>query len=79
MAEPEPFVRHALEVTRRRAFFSFPAAAGLPAAVRRFRYRWRTSLYMYRRDRVEALMEKTAPGRYTIERLARDFFVRVDI
>ena len=75
----EAFVQHALEVTCRSVFFSFPADWGVLAAIRRLRYRHRTPLFLYPRSQLDALFEKVARGKYSIERLARDFFVQVDI
>jgi 2-polyprenyl-3-methyl-5-hydroxy-6-metoxy-1,4-benzoquinol methylase len=71
-------VRHIAEVTRGSAFFSFPASGGLLAAQRRWRYRNRTELYLYREEQIRDLFEKGAAGRYRLERLARDYFVRFD-
>jgi 2-polyprenyl-3-methyl-5-hydroxy-6-metoxy-1,4-benzoquinol methylase len=78
VADARACVRHAIELTKGSAFFSFPADGGLLAAQRRYRYRNRTPLYLYRHEPLRSLLDIEAPGRYTIERIARDFFVRVD-
>ncbi len=78
MPDARACVRHAVEITRGSAFFSFPAAAGLLAAIRRYRYRKRTALYMYRKESLRDLFESEARGHYDLQRLARDYFVRVD-
>ncbi len=78
IAEPEDCVRHAVDLTRGKIFLSFPVSGGLLAAVRRRRYRNRTPLYLYREQQLHDLMNRVAPGHYTIERMARDFFATVD-
>jgi len=71
-------VHHVVEVTRQSAFFSFPAAGGVLAAQRRWRYRNRTQLFLYREEEIRNLFSREAGTRYTLERLARDYFVRMD-
>ncbi|HET9235243.1 MAG TPA: class I SAM-dependent methyltransferase [Candidatus Eisenbacteria bacterium] len=71
-------VRHVIEVTRQSAFFSFPAAGGVLAAQRRWRYRNRTKLFLYREDQVRDLFANEPGVRFTLERIARDYFVRLD-
>lgn len=75
MAEPRRVIEKALSLARRRAFFSFPAAAGLLAWQRRLRYRNRCDLYLYGRDRIERLFESAGALEVTVEPIARDFFV----
>ncbi|MGH8510010.1 MAG: class I SAM-dependent methyltransferase [Gammaproteobacteria bacterium] len=78
IADPYACVRHAVEITRGAAFFSFPADGGLLGVYRRYRYRNRTPLYLYRRDQLRAILDGSAADCFSIEQLARDFFVRVD-
>ncbi len=78
IADPDACVRHAVEVARGRVFLSFPADGGVLAAIRRYRYRDRTPLYLYRERQLHALMDDEARGHYSLERMARDFFVSVD-
>jgi SAM-dependent methyltransferase len=75
--DAEALVRRVLEVTRGKAFFSFPADGGFLAWQRKLRYKSRCDLFMYTRPQLEALFGKAAPGRYTIEPIGRDFFVTV--
>jgi SAM-dependent methyltransferase len=77
VAEPERVIQKALSVTRVRAFFSFPKDGGVLAWQRKLRYRNRCDLYLYTRDKVDALLRRSAAGRYTIESADRDFFVTV--
>jgi len=78
MPDPRAIVRHAIEITRRTAFFSFPKRSGPLAVIRRYRYRKRTALYMYGREQLRELFESESQGHFTLERLARDYFVTVD-
>jgi len=75
--EAESFAARVLELTRGKAFFSFPADGGILAANRKRRYRNRTPLYMYRPAELKEIFDRLAPGRYTIRKLARDYFVEV--
>lgn len=78
IADARSCVQHALAASRGRAFFSFPSATGVLAAFRRYRYRNRTPLYMYRESELLALFEGIAGVQFSLERLARDFFVQVE-
>jgi 2-polyprenyl-3-methyl-5-hydroxy-6-metoxy-1,4-benzoquinol methylase len=79
MPDARACVHHVVEVTRQSAFFSFPAAGGVLAAQRRWRYRNRTRLYLYQEEEIRELFAREAGIRYTLERLARDYFVRMDV
>jgi SAM-dependent methyltransferase len=79
IAAPEQFLSLAVAATARKVFISFPAAEGLLAANRRRRYRNRTPLFLYRRAEVDALLERVAPGKYSVEKLARDYFAVINI
>jgi len=78
MPDPRSCVRHAIELTRQTVFFSFPKSSGPLAVIRRYRYRRRTALYMYGKQELREIFESEARGHFTIERLARDYFVTVD-
>jgi 2-polyprenyl-3-methyl-5-hydroxy-6-metoxy-1,4-benzoquinol methylase len=78
MPDPRAIVRHAIELTRRTAFFSFPKRSGPLAMIRRYRYRKRTALYMYGRQQLRDIFASEALGHFTLVRLARDYFVTVD-
>ena len=75
--DAEGLVRRVLDLTRDKAFFSFPADGGILAWQRKLRYKSRCDLFMYTRPQLEALFAKLAPGRATIESIGRDFFVTV--
>jgi len=78
IAEPRAVIDRVLEVTRSRAFFSFPVAGGLLAWQRRLRYKKRCELYLYTQDRVRSLFENIPGTRFSCERIARDFFVTLE-
>lgn len=75
VADPDALLRKVAGLTRRRAFFSFPAADGLLAWQRKLRYRRRCPLFLYRRADLEALFSRVPDVDATIEPIARDFFV----
>lgn len=77
VADSEPVIQKVASVTRVRAFFSFPKDGGLLAWQRKLRYRNRCDLYLYTRDKVEALLRRSGISRYTIESADRDFFVTI--
>ena len=79
IGEPEPFLRHALRLTKSRVFLSFPKDGGILAAIRRYRYRSRTALHLYRRQQLERVLNTVVPKNFAIDSIARDFFVRIDI
>ncbi len=79
IAEPIAVVRRVIEQTRSRAFFSFPAAGGLLAWQRKLRYRRKCNLYLYNPDDIRNLLQGCGLTGFTIERIARDFFVTVRI
>ncbi|MEI9973824.1 MAG: class I SAM-dependent methyltransferase [Ignavibacteriota bacterium] len=73
--EPEQLIRRVLSFTRRKAFFSFPAAGGILAWQRQVRYRKRCPLYLYHRDNLDQLFKGVKDVSVTVEPIARDFFV----
>lgn len=75
--DPATIIRKAMGMATRRGFFSFPAAGGILGWQRRFRYRSRCDLYLYDRPRLEGLFSEFE--NVSIETIARDYFVRVDI
>jgi SAM-dependent methyltransferase len=75
MPEPRRVVEKALELTRERAFFSFPVEGGLLAWQRKLRYRSRCELYMYTGSHLEKLFGSFPGVETRIEPIARDFFV----
>jgi SAM-dependent methyltransferase len=79
VAEPERLVRRVLDITRGRAFFSFPANRGFLAWQRRLRYRFKCDLFMYRREQIDRLMDQLGVTQYTIEDIHRDYFVTVNV
>jgi 2-polyprenyl-3-methyl-5-hydroxy-6-metoxy-1,4-benzoquinol methylase len=74
-AEPEKVIAKVLRLTTGPAFFSFPNSRGLLAWQRRLRYHRKTPLHMYTRSEVERLFSGRGLPVFTIEQLARDFFV----
>ncbi|HYC14598.1 MAG TPA: methyltransferase domain-containing protein [Stellaceae bacterium] len=79
IADPARVVARVLQLTRRRAFFSFPVAGGVLAWQRKLRYRSRCDLFLYRKPQLEVLFEPFAPGRFKIEPIDRDYFVTVEV
>ena len=79
MPDARGVITKALSLTRKKAFFSFPAAGGLLAWQRQLRYRSRCELHMYKREELGDLVY-TFPGvRAKIEPIARDFFVTFEV
>ena len=65
------------DLTREKAFLSFPAAGGFLAWQRQMRYRSRCPLFLYSRPQIESLFEGLQNLDVTIERIHRDYFVTV--
>jgi 2-polyprenyl-3-methyl-5-hydroxy-6-metoxy-1,4-benzoquinol methylase len=79
MEDARGVIAKALSLTRSKAFFSFPADGGLLAWQRKLRYRSRCELHMYRRGQLEQLVTSFPGARATIEPIARDFFVTLQV
>ncbi len=79
VAEPGAVVARIKDLTTHKAFLSFPASGGLLAWQRKIRYRRRCDLYLYTRDQIKELLEKCHIETFTIERIARDFFVTLTL
>ena len=69
----------ALSLTRRKAFFSFPARSGFLAWQRRVRYRRKCDLFMYSRDQIAKIFADVGGCKVSIERIARDYFVTAEV
>jgi 2-polyprenyl-3-methyl-5-hydroxy-6-metoxy-1,4-benzoquinol methylase len=76
---PEKVISRVLEITRERAFFSFPMDGGVLAWQRKLRYKSRCELYMYTRPQLQELFARLTDRPVSIERIDRDFFVTVQI
>ena len=73
---PGEFLRRLSGLVTKRAVFSFPAAESVWSFQRKIRYRLRgCPLYLYGRDRLEALMRESGFRTCSIDRIARDYFV----
>ena len=68
-------VRRILDLTGRKALFSFPAAGGPLVWQRQWRYRNRCALYFYRPEQISRLFAGIGGVRVGIEKIDRDFFV----
>jgi SAM-dependent methyltransferase len=77
--EPDRVIARVLSLTRSKAFFSFPIDGGLLAWQRRLRYKSRCDLFLYDRDQIRALLARTGYPKFSIDQIARDFFVTVDM
>ncbi|HLK62886.1 MAG TPA: methyltransferase domain-containing protein [Bryobacteraceae bacterium] len=75
VSEPAALIDRVNSLTRRKAFFSFPAAGGILAWQRQVRYRRRCPLYLYHREDLEKLFANVKDVRVEIEPIARDYFV----
>lgn len=79
MPDARTVIGKALSLTRAKAFFSFPADGGVLAWQRKLRYRSRCELHMYRHHQLEELVASFPRARATIEPIARDFFLTLEV
>ncbi len=75
IADPMTLIKKVITLTEDKILFSFPLDDGLLAAQRKWRYRNRCPLYMYKEKDLVKLLSSFAPLKYKIERISRDFFV----
>jgi 2-polyprenyl-3-methyl-5-hydroxy-6-metoxy-1,4-benzoquinol methylase len=75
--DPRSVVERILALVRRRAFFSFPKAGGPLAWQRKWRYRNRCDLFLYRAEEIHGLLSPTGAS-FSIESIGRDFFVTLE-
>jgi len=79
MSDPRRVIEKAISLSRSKVLLSFPVAGGFLAWQRKVRYRNRCDLYLYRREELEKLFGSFDKIAYTIEPIARDFFVTVNL
>ncbi len=79
IADPQKMIAKVLDLTTKKAYFSFPCSGGFLALQRRVRYLNRCPLYMYSRKQLKTLFDTFLPNEYTIEKISRDYFVTVNI
>lgn len=77
IGEPRRVIDRALAIVRRRAFFSFPKDGGPLAWQRKWRYRNRCDLFLYREEQIRNLLAASGAP-FTIESIGRDFFVTLE-
>lgn len=79
IADAPALIQKVISLTKDRIFFSFPIDDGLLAAQRKWRYRNRCPLYMYKEKELKELFAGFAPMKYQMEQISRDFFVTLDV
>lgn len=73
---PKDFLAKLSKTVSEKAVLSFPIAESIWTLQRKVRYKLRgCPLYFYRRGQLEELMEYSGFKAYSIERIARDYFV----
>lgn len=79
--EPIPFIQHLISLAKEKIVLSFPEEGGLLAWQRRLRYRWFSNceLNMYYHQDLEKLTQNLQLKNYTIEKIARDYFVTINV
>lgn len=77
VSDPKPLVKKVLDLTERRALFSFPMRGGFLAWQRQVRYRSRCPLFLYTRPEIEGLFSNMNDVKVQIDPISRDFFVTV--
>ena len=77
--KPEAVIRKVISITHRLALFSFPAAGGILAWQRKMRYKRKCKLYLYKPEDIERIFTTCGLYLIRIERIARDFFVKVSL
>jgi len=78
ISEPHKVIEKVVSLTTARAFFSFPTSSGFLAWQRKIRYKSRCELYLYTREQLEALLQRSAGHPYAIDPIGRDFFVTIN-
>lgn len=79
MERPRDVVKKALSITATRSFFSFPLDDGILAWQRKFRYKSRCELYMYKQAEVRNMFLNVDCAGTRIEKIGRDLFIAVDM
>ncbi len=77
--DPTRVMDKILATTKSKAFFSFPVEGGILAWQRKQRYKNRCPLFLYSRKQLMALIAAQKCRRFEIQKIARDFFVTVDM
>jgi ubiquinone/menaquinone biosynthesis C-methylase UbiE len=75
--QPAKIIERVLSVTKKKAFFSFPADGGILAWQRRQRYKNRCKLFLYEEHQLKGFFDDIQSCTYNIQRISRDFFVTV--
>jgi SAM-dependent methyltransferase len=77
--EPAKVIARVCELTKEKAFFSFPADGGVLAWQRKVRYKSRCDLYLYTEEQIRRHFEGVTKKPFSIQHLERDFFVTLDL
>lgn len=78
MEDPATVIKKVVDLTDRRAFFSFPVDGGMLAWQRKLRYKRRCPLYLYTPERVRDLFDEATDAQVDIATIERDLFVTVE-
>jgi ubiquinone/menaquinone biosynthesis C-methylase UbiE len=77
VSDPRQIIDRVLSIVSRHAFFSFPKDGGVLAWQRKWRYRNRCDLFLYRKEQIQGLLSPTGAS-FSIESIGRDFFVTLE-
>ena len=76
---PKDFLAKLSKIVHQKAVLSFPVAENIWTLQRKIRYKIKgCPLYFYQRGQLEQLMECSKFKSYSIERIARDYFVEAE-
>ncbi len=76
---PRAVIEKVLNITKSKAFFSFPASGGILALQRKLRYLNRCNLFFYDRNKILEIFKGLNYKKLTIEKAHRDYFVTVEM
>ncbi len=78
---PSEFVAKMVRLSRNSVMISFPSSGGIVQFFRKllFKYKKKCPLYFYTQADVRQLAQKAGGKSFTIDRMAKDFFLTIDV
>ncbi len=78
IASPSEFIKNILQVTKTRAFFSFPKGEGILGWQRKIRYKFKCPLFLYTKEQVDGLFKEIEAKNINIVDVGRGILVTVE-
>jgi ubiquinone/menaquinone biosynthesis C-methylase UbiE len=79
IADPVPFVKKMVQCARRKVMISFPTSGGIIQELRKFKFEKikKCPVFFYSEEDIEQIAQQADAKQFTIEKMAKDYFLTI--